>query len=232
MSYTPAQKAAAWAVHAFTAAGAVIGLMAMIEVTFGRPVAALILMGVTIAIDSFDGTLARKMRVKEVLPEFHGDLLDNIVDYFTYVIVPVYFLYMTGLIPSPYAFAAAAAVTFASCYQFAQAEAKTSDHFFLGFPSYWNVVVFYLFMLELPRCFNLAIIILLVVGVFIPTRYVYPSRTPRFFKTTFVLSFIWGGLALLALFTYPAHKLYIHLSLIYIVYYLGISFYFTLRRSR
>jgi phosphatidylcholine synthase len=233
MGYTRVQKAAAWAVHGFTAAGAVVGLMAVIEITRTRFIAALVLMGVTIAIDSFDGTLARKARVKEVLPQFHGALLDNIVDYFTYVMVPAYFLYMAGLVPYRLALPTAAAVTLASCYQFAQADAKTSDCFFLGFPSYWNIVVFYLFLLGWPQWVNLAIILVLVAGVFLPVKYLYPSRTPVLFKTTFVLSVIWGVLAVIALFTYPGHhKLYICLSLIYVVYYFGMSFYFTARHSR
>ena len=143
--YTQTQKMKAWLVHIFTASGAVLGLIALWAIHERHFIAAFWLMGVTIIIDSVDGFLARRTQAKLVAPQIDGALLDNIVDYFTYVLVPAFFLLVTKLLPSGWEFIAVSVLALASAYQFTQPEAKTDDHFFKGFPSYWNIVVFYLF---------------------------------------------------------------------------------------
>jgi len=225
-----ARKCSAWGVHLLTATGAVAGLMALIAIADHRWLPAFAWMGLTLAIDSVDGSLARACSVKQVLPYFNGELLDNIVDYFNYVIVPAFFLYEAPLVPEGYRLVSAALITVASGYQFCQTDAKTQDHCFKGFPSYWNVVVFYLFMLPFPTGLNLTIVLMLAIAVFIPTKYLYPSRTPTFRFPTLALTTAWGILMLAVLLRYPqAHEVPLYLSLLYVAYYAAMSAYLTFR---
>src|SRR5271157_114988 len=123
--------ACAWGVHLYTALGAVFGVLAIRYAAVGDYRASFIAMAVTIAIDSSDGTLARYFNVKTRVPGFDGALLDNIVDYLTYVVAPVFLMICAGLVEGSLGFAVAGFVLIASAYQFCQADAKTSDHFFL-----------------------------------------------------------------------------------------------------
>jgi phosphatidylcholine synthase len=220
----------AWGVHLLTATGAAAGLMALIAISHDRWQWAFVWMGVTLAIDSVDGTLARLCGVKQVLPQFDGALLDNMVDYFTYVIVPAYFLYEAGIVPARCGLLTAIAITLASGYQFCQSDAKTEDHCFKGFPSYWNVVVFYVFMLAWPKWLNAIIVLALAIAVFVPVKYPYPSRTPMLRTLTLALTAVWGALMALVLFRYPEHSRgLIYASLVYVVYYFAFSLYLTLK---
>ena len=231
-TYSPLRKCAAWSVHLFTACGAAAGLMALVATTAHDWRIALLWMGVTILVDSFDGTLARMIKVKSVLPNFDGALLDNIVDYFTYVIVPAYFLYEAPIMPHRFAMLAAIVITLASAYQFCQADAKTPDHFFKGFPSYWNVVVFYLFMLEWSPWFNLGTVLVLALGVFLPIKYLYPSRTKTLRPLTWMLSGIWCVLVCVVLIRYDDETRWLlHLSFVYIIYYMAVSLYLNIHRE-
>lgn len=219
----------AWGVHLLTASGAAAGVMAVVETAHHRWIAAFAWMIVAIVVDSVDGSLARLCDVKRVLPRFDGALLDNIVDYFTYVVVPAFFLYESGLMPPRWGLAGAIAMTLVSAYQFCQADAKTEDCFFRGFPSYWNVVVFYLFMMPMGEWINLIVIGLLAVAVFVPVKYLYPSRTVQLRPLTLTLTSLWGVLLLLVLLRYPeAHAVPLYASLLYVAYYAAVSLYLTI----
>lgn len=230
----PANRVAwAWVVHALTASGAVFGLLALVAIGEERYIWAFAWMGVTIAIDAVDGTLARVFNVKYYAPKIDGALLDNITDYFTYVIVPAFFVYQSGIIPGVLGVVSALAITLASAYQFCQSDAKTEDHYFTGFPSHWNVLVFYLFFMGLPAGVNLAIVLVLAVGVFVPVKYIYPSRTRAFRRVTLLLSTAWGILLLIFLLDYPQLNMgLLYASLVYVAYYFFISFYITWRDWR
>jgi phosphatidylcholine synthase len=219
-------------VHLLTASGAVAGLLALICTARHQWQLAFAWMGVTLFIDAIDGALARLIRVKEVLPYMDGALLDNMVDYFTFVLVPAYFLYEADIFPEESALFCGALITVASAYQFSQTEAKvcTTDYFFTGFPSYWNIVVFYMFMLQSPAWLNLAVMTLFGIAVFIPIRYIYPSRTHTLRKTTLGFGLVWAALLAFAIYRYPDNYLnLIQLSLIYVVYYFLTSFWLTWR---
>lgn len=225
-----ARKPAAWAVHVLTATGAGIGLIAMIAISNGNWMPAFAWMALAILIDAIDGTLARYFKVKEVLPGFDGALLDNIVDYFTFVIVPAFFLYEARIVPAGCALFAAISITLASGYQFCQADAKTDDHYFKGFPSYWNIVVFYLFLLGWPPYLNLATVLLLAVAVFVPIKYLYPSRTQVLRKTTTLLTAIWTATIVIAYFAHPSsHIPWLYASLLYVAYYFAASIHITMK---
>jgi phosphatidylcholine synthase len=158
---TVARRAAAWAVHLYTATGALTALAALIATTHGRISAAFGWLYLAVAIDASDGALARAARVKEVVPEFDGAKLDDIVDFLTFVLVPVFLMLQCGLLAGvPGALAASAAVL-ASAFRFCHASAKTADHFFTGFPSYWNVVALYLYVFDATPAASAALIAIL-----------------------------------------------------------------------
>src|SRR5262249_40191358 len=147
-----------------------------------------------------DGTLARAVRVKEVLPRVDGTRLDDVVDYSTYVIVPAFFLLQMRLLPPGWDVAIVALIAIASGYGFSQTAAKTAHHFFTAFPSYWNIAAFYLYALRWSPAVNAAWLVALAIGVFVPIRYVYPSRTPTLRALTVTLGTAWGAFMIYALF--------------------------------
>ncbi|MEE8557217.1 MAG: CDP-alcohol phosphatidyltransferase family protein [Myxococcota bacterium] len=186
----------AWLVHLYTASSAVFGVWAVVAIFSQELRLALYLMLLALAIDSTDGALARVVDVRRRIPWIDGRRLDDICDFFNYVLVPACFLVAADLLPHP---AWVAVPVLASCYGFSQSDAKTPDHFFLGFPSYWNVVALYLYLLEVRPTVGLAIVLVLSFGVFVPLRYIYPSRT-RFLRPlslgvlgAWLLAFSWVG---------------------------------------
>jgi len=221
---TDQAKAMAWGVHLFTASGAVWGMLSLLAIFEGNWSLAFVWMGAALVVDSLDGFMARKAHVKTVLPNFDGALLDNTVDYLNYVFVPALFLYQSNVLPANLALLGPAAILLASAYQFCQANAKTDDHFFVGFPSYWNVVAFYLLLVQINPWISLAIILALCVLVFIPFKYIYPTRTVRFQRLTLLVVGIWGGANLALLIQYPLVNMQIMaVSLACGIYYWGMS---------
>jgi phosphatidylcholine synthase len=188
--------------------------------------------------------LARRFRVKETIPWFDGALLDNIVDYLTYVFAPIVLLWTTGSLPAgPLGWVVAGLPLLASSYQFCRVDAKLADdsgddHFFLGFPSYWNVLAFYAIVLDASPAVVAVALVVFSVLVFVPIRYVYPSRMTTLRTTTLVLSAAWAVTYVVLLLQYPdPHPAVVAASLAYLVYYNALSIWFTLaggrtRRSR
>ncbi|OQY44638.1 MAG: hypothetical protein B6242_12200 [Anaerolineaceae bacterium 4572_78] len=232
MSLIPKNKVLAWVVHLFTASGAVWGVLAVLAIQKQVWMAVFAWMSIAIFVDAFDGILARRFRVKEVLPNFDGALLDNILDYFNYVIVPVFFMYEVELVPVTMVIIASSAVLLSSAYQFCQTDAKTDDHYFKGFPSYWNVTVLYMFILGLNQWINFALIVLFCILVFVPIKYIYPSQAMKNKRLNLWLSIAWGMVCIAILAQFPHHPLWlVWLSLAYVIYYFGYSFYITIRQS-
>jgi phosphatidylcholine synthase len=227
------RKISAWGVHLFTASGAVCCLLAIDAGIENHWRGAFAWLALAVCVDAVDGFLARRVRVKEALPHFDGDQLDNVIDYASYVIVPAFLLHRAELLPPQWSLWGAAGIVLASAYQFCQSGAKTPDHYFKGFPSYWNVTVLYLLALKLSPRTNLAIIILLIVLVFVPIKYVYPSRTTRFRKLTLSLAMLWGAALIAIVWRLPdPPQQLVGASLLFVVYYFGVSFYLALERSR
>jgi len=221
----------AWLVHLYTGFGAVVGFFTVIAIGQGSFREAFFLMALAVVIDASDGTLARAARVKEVIPWFDGNLLDQIVDYFNYVIVPCLFMLRANLLPAQDALWLAALPLIASAYGFCQRDAKTADYFFLGFPSYWNIVAFYLYLLETPLWINAFLVIVLSVLVFVPIKFIYPSRAPRFRVSTNILGGLWGAAILYLIDRLPEPPVsLLFASLAFPTYYLGLSLWLELRR--
>lgn len=213
-----------WIAHLYTATGIVIALLAT-AMTFGHHfrTAFLYLVGATI-VDATDGVLARALKVKERLPQFDGALLDNLIDYQTYVFVPALIVWQAELVPR--AFPICAAMLVSSLYGFSRTDAKGegADYHFTGFPSYWNIVVAYLYMLQLSPRINAAVLAFLAVMVFVPIRYLYPSRMLTMKVPTLVLGTMWGVLFAWMLWRLPAvDGPWTALSLIFPAYYVALS---------
>jgi phosphatidylcholine synthase len=234
-NFTKRHQTGAWLVHLVTASGAVWGLFALWAIHQGYYINAFWFMGLAIFVDAIDGTLARRARTKEVTPWVDGELLDNIIDYFNYTMVPAFFLLISGMLPLGWGFLGSGAIALASAYQFTQPDAKTDDHFFKGFPSYWNIVVFYLYFWQTPAWVNLFIILGLVILVFVPIKYIYPSRLEylspnrRVRQGMMIASIVWGLATLGMLISYPHHiPVFVFISMGYAVLYFCFSLYRTL----
>jgi phosphatidylcholine synthase len=214
-------------VHLYTASGAVLALLMLVAASQGEVVKALWLMFLSLLIDSTDGLLARRFRVSEALPFFDGALLDNIVDYMTYVFAPMVLLWSEGYLPDGNAGIVLAALPLlASSYQFCRVDAKTDDHFFLGFPSYFNVVAFYAIVFEPGPGALAAVLVVCSFLVFVPIRYVYPTRTVVFRRLSLTLTALWLGSYAAILWQMPdPNPLILAFSLLYLFYYFGLSLY-------
>jgi phosphatidylcholine synthase len=214
----------AWLAHLYTASGAVLAFLAARAVIDHDYRTAFFWLGVQIFVDATDGVLARALRVHDRLPGFNGAKLDDIIDYLTYVFVPVLFVWRAVLVPDAWTLWVAAAMLLSSAYGFNRADAKTANHFFTGFPSYWNIVAFYLLIARLPATVNGVILLVLAVLVFVPIRYLYPSRTPVLMWPTNILGIVWGVLMVVMLWQYPAISRSVFVaSLVFPVYYVVAS---------
>jgi phosphatidylcholine synthase len=217
-----------WALHLYTASGAVIGVLALKATAAGDALLAFQLMFLTIFIDGTDGMLARKLEVWKRLPQIDGRRLDDVVDYFTYVAVPIIAMVQLGMLTDHVLIWAPPIM--ASAFGFANVAAKTDDDYFLGFPSYWNLVGLYVFFLHWPVWANNVLVLILSGLVFAPIRFVYPSKTKPFRTMTILFGIVWT-LQTLALVVCPG-KLpdwWLATSLLYPVYYLALSLYLNKR---
>jgi len=216
----------AWFAHLYTASGAATALAAVLALEAGDLRGTFLWLTLAVVIDATDGALARALHVKDRLPWFDGALLDNLVDYLTYVFVPALVVVKTGLVPPPLALPLGAAVLVASGYGFSRADAKvaTTDHFFTGFPSYWNIVAVYLVDWRLPAAANAVILSALVGLVFVPLRYVYPSRTVAWRPVTIVLGVMWGVCLTAVIWRLPGDGgVWSWLALVFPLYYVALS---------
>jgi phosphatidylcholine synthase len=217
----------AFLVHVYTASTVILLLLSVELLLRDQPNLSLSLfvMLLAVAIDSTDGMLARRYRVKEVVPEFDGRRLDDIVDYISYVFLPVIFMLKARMLLDP-AVLFGALPLLASAFGFSRVDAKLDeDGFFLGFPSYWNVVVAYLYLFGPPIWVNTAIIVFLSIMVFVPTRYIYITRFHSHPRLHFAGATVCGAALLAALFVDgDLRRLLLLFSLIYPIYYTILSF--------
>lgn len=186
---TPATRALA--VHLLTATGAVFAMLAMLAAVVEKWDLMFLWLVVAFFVDGIDGPLARKFEVKKLAPEFDGVLLDLIIDYLTYVFVPAYALFKSGLLPGWTGWIAIIVITFASAMYFADTRMKTKDNSFSGFPGCWNMVVLVLFALEPNFWFMLALVVVLAAAMFIPLKFIHPVRTERWRYITLPMATAW-----------------------------------------
>ncbi|MDO8288286.1 MAG: phosphatidylcholine/phosphatidylserine synthase [Parvibaculum sp.] len=190
-----ARIAAAWAVHAFTATGVVTGLLAIAALISGDFRLALLWLGAALLIDGFDGPMARKVNVNAYAPNMDGAILDLVIDYLNYTVIPALLVYRFGLVPYGFAIPAAAYIMMTSLYCFGNRDMKTEDNYFQGFPAVWNLVVLFFYITASPAWLNLLVIIALGILTFVPLKFVHPFRVVRFRALTIAMTGAWGALA-------------------------------------
>lgn len=239
------KKIYAWLVHLFTSLGAVFGILAII---FSIEAAKANVIGdsslyyhniklsmysiiVSVFIDSIDGSFARLVDIKKLAP-LDGALLDNIIDFTTYSIVPCIWIYVSSIVSKEWLIIVIIMITISSSYQFCQPNAKTDDNFFVGFPSYWNVIVIFMLCFQSPQWLNQFIIVILAIFSFIPIKYIYLSRTEYISKSklvklfTFLFTLLASAATFIAVIMYPLRTPtpLISIILIFTIFYISFSF--------
>ena len=191
-------RALAFCVHILTAAGAALALLALIAASHGDWTWMFLLLGVALIVDGADGPLARRLKVQNMLPRWSGDVLDLVVDFTTYVIVPAYAIATAALMPDLLALGAGALIAVTGALYFADRNMKTDDNHFRGFPAVWNVIAFYLLLLRPGAWSAAATIVVFAALTFVPVRFVHPFRVARWRALTVALLALWAVLALVA----------------------------------
>ena len=181
----------ALSVHLITATGAVFAMLAMLAAADAKWSLMFLWLLVAFFVDGVDGPLARKYDVKTNAARFDGVLLDLIIDYLTYVFIPAFALFKSGLLPGWTGWIAIIIITFASAMYFCDGNMKTKDNSFHGFPGCWNMVVIVLFALSPNFWFILALISLLAISMFLPVKFVHPVRTVRWRAVTLPMAMAW-----------------------------------------
>jgi phosphatidylcholine synthase len=216
----------AWLVHAYTALGLICAAVMAVLIVAGGDAAfrlAFAVMIVATVIDATDGWLARRARVSDVLPAFDGRRLDDLIDFQTYTCLPLLLVWRAGLL-DPFSGAWLLVPLVASAYGFCQVGAKTDDHYFIGFPSYWNIVAFYIYVMRWPSTVALALVLVLAVLTFVPTRYLYTSYAGRWSSLTNALAAGWLALLVWVLVSWNATASTVALvSLAFPIYYMLLS---------
>lgn len=222
----------AYLVHAYTAAGAVLAFLGTLAVIQNDIRSAFAMMFIATLVDATDGALARSVRVKSVLPGVNGAHLDDIVDYLTFVFLPMLLIERTGGLPASAAVVVVAVVLISSVIGFSMHDAKTIDHFFTGFPSYWNVVALYVYAARTPPAFNAALLLVLSALIFVRIGYIYPSRTPQLRWLTLALVGVWAVEIAAMIWLLPAPPTWLLIvSLVFPVYYVVVSLLLHTRRQ-
>jgi len=223
------RKSLAWSVHAFTATGAVWGFLTLLAIWESNFKLAIVYILIAMFVDGFDGTLARWFHVKEYAQRVDGGLMDNIIDYLNYVVVAALLLIkVPGLMPAGFEKAAAFSILLTSAYQFSQTDAKTDNdsYFFKGFPSVWNFLVVYMMLLGLNPWINFAALVICNILVFVPVKYLYPTRNTRLRRFTLGFTYAYAALGFWALSQYPDVPEWVApASGVYVVYYALLSFF-------
>ncbi|MBU2942714.1 CDP-alcohol phosphatidyltransferase family protein [Shimia thalassica] len=186
---TPENRALS--VHLFTATGAVFAMLSMLAAVDGKWSLMFLWLVVAFFVDGLDGPMARRYHVKKYAPEFDGVLLDLIIDYLTYVFIPAFALFKSGLMDGWTGWFSIIVITFASSMYFADTRMKTKDNSFSGFPGCWNMVVLVIFALEPNFWVSFALVAVLAVAMFLPLKFIHPVRTERWRKVSLPMAIGW-----------------------------------------
>ena len=190
---TPIRRAAAWAVHAFTASGAILALLALFAIHGHRWTEAMLWLLAALVVDGVDGSFARAAHVKTLASRIDGDILDLVIDYLNYVFVPTIFILEARLLPAELALPLAGAIQLSSLYVFARRDMKTEDSYFRGFPALWNIVALYLFAAGVSWGVGAAVVAAFVLLSFAPIHFVHPFRVRDYGLWLPLLACLWAG---------------------------------------
>jgi phosphatidylcholine synthase len=193
-------QARAFSVHLLTASGSFLAFLSLVAASEQRWTAMFFWLGLALLVDGIDGPIARKLQVKEILPTWSGDLLDNVIDYVTYVLIPAFALYQRGFMGEGLSFLSAAIIVVSSAVYYADTGMKTKENFFKGFPVVWNMIVFTLFVVEPGPWVSFAVVVISGILTFVPVHFLHPVRVVRMRGINLAVSLAWcafGAIALL-----------------------------------
>ena len=189
----------AFSVHVLTASGSFLAFLSLVAASEQRWTAMFWWLGLALLVDGIDGPIARKLDVKEVLPNWSGELLDNVIDYTTYVIIPAFALYQRGFMGQNLSFLSAAIIVVTSAIYYADTGMKTKENFFKGFPVVWNMVVFTLFVIEPGEGAAFAVVLVCGILTFVPVNFLHPVRVQRLRPINLAVTLAWCAFGALAI---------------------------------
>ncbi|TPJ50837.1 phosphatidylcholine/phosphatidylserine synthase [Mesorhizobium sp. B2-7-1] len=192
-------QARAFSVHLLTASGSFLAFLSLVAASEERWTAMFWWLGLALFVDGIDGPIARKLEVKEILPTWSGELLDNIIDYVTYVLIPAFALYQRGFMGENLSFLSAAIIVVSSAIYYADTGMKTKENFFKGFPVVWNMVVFTLFIIEPGQWVSFAVVVVAGILTFVPINFIHPVRVVRLRPVNLGMTLLWCAFGALAL---------------------------------
>ncbi|RNJ41611.1 phosphatidylcholine synthase [Mesorhizobium erdmanii] len=192
-------QARAFSVHLLTASGSFLAFLSLVAASEERWTAMFWWLGLALFVDGIDGPIARKLEVKEILPTWSGELLDNIIDYVTYVLIPGFALYQRGFMGEGLSFLSAAIIVVSSAIYYADTGMKTKENFFKGFPVVWNMVVFTLFVIEPGQWVSFAVVVVAGILTFVPINFIHPVRVVRLRPFNLTMTLLWCAFGALAL---------------------------------
>ena len=188
-------RIAALSVHLFTASGAVFAMLSMLAAANHQWSLMFLWLVVAFAVDGIDGPLARRFDVKNYAPRFDGVLLDLIIDYLTYVFIPAFALFQSGLLPGWTGWVTIIIITFASAMYFCDGNMKTKDNSFHGFPGCWNMVALVMFAIQPNFWIILSLVTTLAIAMFLPLKFIHPVRTERWRHASLPITLLWISFA-------------------------------------
>lgn len=192
-------QARAFSVHLFTASGSFLAFLSLVAASEQRWTAMFWWLGLALLVDGIDGPVARKLQVKEILPTWSGELLDNIIDYVTYVLIPAFALYQRGFMGEGLSFLSAAIIVVSSAIYYADTGMKTKENFFRGFPVVWNMVVFTLFVIEPGEWVSFGVVVIAGILTFVPVSFLHPVRVVRLRWLNLPITLLWCAFGVVAL---------------------------------
>jgi len=221
------EKIAAWAVHGFTGSGAIMGFLAIISIFNNDQAGSFLWLGLALFVDGIDGTLARKVDVIKQTPNIDGTIIDSVVDYLNYTIIPSLMIYWFQMVPNGFELLVPAAIFIVSIYTFANVNMKTNDYYFQGFPAVWNIVVLYFFILGSHNYINLIVIVICLILTFVPIKFIHPLRVKELRNLTIFFTIIWSATTL-KLVTTPSTNIFMINNTIIFIFWIVASIYFAM----
>ena len=185
--------------HLLTASGSFLAFLSLVAASEERWTAMFWWLGLALFVDGIDGPIARKLQVKEILPTWSGEQLDNIIDYVTYVLIPAFALYQFGLMGEGLSFLSGAIIVVSSAIYYADMGMKTAENFFKGFPVVWNMIVFALFVIEPGEWISFGVVVVAGILTFTPIHFLHPVRVKRLRPLNLGITLAWCALGMLAL---------------------------------
>ena len=181
----------AWSVHLLTCSGLIAGFLALICVFKNDETSAFLFLGLALLIDAVDGTLARKFKISIFVKNIDGKMLDSVIDFFNYIIIPSVMIYWFKFVPSPFEIIIPSIILIVSAISYSNNNLMTSDNFYKGFPCIWNILLFYLYLFDLSQVYNLFLISACILLKFIPIKFIHPLRVNKYRRYSAVFMVLW-----------------------------------------